>query len=70
MKQLVCIMFISNNHASFHLLLEQNLIEYQKVSKYYDHDYTLLTPVILFSTAVNAAVVTKSAVPGICLLFH
>ena len=58
-------MFISNNHASFHLLLEQNLIRYQKVSKYYDHDYTLLTPVILFSTAVNAAVVAKLAVPGI-----
>ena len=58
-------MFISNNHASFHLLLEQNLIRYQKVSKYYDHDYTLLTPVILFSTSVNAAVVAKSAVPGI-----
>ena len=58
-------MFISNNHASFHLLLEHNLIRYQKVSKNYDHDCTLLTPVILFSTAVNATVVAKSAVPGI-----
>ena len=31
-------MFIINSHALFHLLLEENLVEHQKVSKYYDHD--------------------------------
>ena len=33
------ITFITNNHASFHLWWNENLVEYQKVSKYYDQDY-------------------------------
>ena len=32
-------MFITNNHASFHLWGKENLVKHQKVSKYYDHDY-------------------------------
>ena len=32
-------MCITNNHASFHLWLKENLIKHQKVSKYYDVDY-------------------------------
>ena len=28
----------TNNHASFHLWWKENLIKYQKVSKYYAHD--------------------------------
>ena len=31
-------MFITNNHASFHLWWKENLVKYQEVSKYFDHD--------------------------------
>ena len=30
-------MFITNNHASFHLWWKENLLNYQKVSKYNVH---------------------------------
>ena len=29
--------FITNNHASFHLLWKKNLLKHQKVSTYYEH---------------------------------
>ena len=38
MRQLVYIMFISNNHPSFHLWLKKNLVKHLKVSKYYETD--------------------------------
>ena len=38
MRQHVYTMFINNNHALIHLLLKENLVNYQKVSKYYVHD--------------------------------
>ena len=31
-------MFISNNRASFHLWWNENLVRYQKISKYYQND--------------------------------
>ena len=31
-------MFITNNHATFHLWWKENLVKYWKVSKYYVHD--------------------------------
>ena len=31
-------MFITNNHDSFHLWWNENLVKHQKVSKYYDQD--------------------------------
>ena len=31
-------MFITNNHASFHLWCMENLIKHQEVLKYYDHN--------------------------------
>ena len=34
-------MFITDNHALFHLGLKENLIKHQKVSEYYDHDRRL-----------------------------
>ena len=37
-RQLENIIFISNNHASFHLWWKENLVEHRKFSKYYDHD--------------------------------
>ena len=37
MRQLVYAMVITNNHASLHLRWRENLLEYQYVSKYYEH---------------------------------
>ena len=31
-------MFISNNRALFHLLINENLVKHQRVSKYYEND--------------------------------
>ena len=36
--QLLYTMFISKNHASFHLCWNQHLVKHQKVSKYYIND--------------------------------
>ena len=38
MRQLVYTMFITNNQAIFHLWRKENLLNYQKVLKYYEHD--------------------------------
>ena len=37
-RQKVDTMFISNNLTSFHLWWKENLVKYQKVSKYYEND--------------------------------
>ena len=37
-RQLVYIIFFTNNHASFHLWWEENLVKYQEVSNFYDYD--------------------------------
>ena len=39
MGQLVYTMFVTNNHASFQLLWNENVVKHQKVSKYYTHDW-------------------------------
>ena len=36
-RKLVNTIFISNNDASFHLRLKENLVKHQKVSKYYEN---------------------------------
>ena len=36
-RQLMYIMLITKNHGSFHLSRKENLVEYLKVSKYYEH---------------------------------
>ena len=38
MRKLVYTVFISNNDPSFHLWLKENLVKFQKVSKYYEND--------------------------------
>ena len=38
MRQLVCIMFISNNHPLFQLWRKGNLVKHRKVSKHYETD--------------------------------
>ena len=35
-------MFITNNHASFHSWWNENLAKYQKVSQYYENDYSFV----------------------------
>ena len=34
--------FITDNHASFHLWWTENLLNHQKVSKYYEHDLQVI----------------------------
>ena len=43
MWQLVYTMFISNNYASFHLWGKENFVKHQRVSKYFHHDFKLLS---------------------------
>ena len=38
MRQLVYTRFITNNLVSFHLWWKENLVKYQKVSKFYEND--------------------------------
>ena len=42
MRQLVYVMFITNNRASFHLWGKENLVKHQKVSKCYENRCMLL----------------------------
>ena len=46
-------MFITSNHASFHLWLKGSLAKHKKVSKFLDHDYlqNLLLRVMFILTA-------------------
>ena len=43
-RQLVHNQFITNNNSSFHLWWKENLLNYQKVSKYYEHDSRKIIP--------------------------
>ena len=42
MRQLIYTMFVSNNHALFHLSWKENLAKHQKVSKYYENSCSFL----------------------------
>ena len=42
MRRFVYAMFITNNHASFHSWWNENLAKYQKVSQYYENDYSFV----------------------------
>ena len=44
--QLLYTMFITNNCALFHLWLKENLVKYQKVSKYHVHDCRVVLDMI------------------------
>ena len=41
-RKFVYAMFITNNHASFHSWWNENLAKYQKISKYYENDYSFV----------------------------
>ena len=51
-KQLVSIMFINNNCASFCSLLKEKLVKHQKASKYYDQNFECLQNVFLLFISV------------------
>ena len=59
MRQLVYTMFITSNHASFHLWWKQNLVKYQKVSKYYVCDR--LQNFVLLSMFLLTALIVKNS---------
>ena len=62
-------MFSSNNHASFHLWSQENLVKYQKVLKYYVHDF-LQNFLLLFMFLLTAPIVKRSHIlAGICSIF-
>ena len=58
--QLVYSMFITINHASFHLWLKRNLVKHKKVFKFFDHDY-LQNFVSLFMISLTASFVKSSS---------
>ena len=60
-------MFITNNHATFHLRRKKNLVKYQKVSEYYDHDF-LQNFFCFLLTAPNA--IKSHILAGIYYIFR
>ena len=52
-------MFITNNHASFHLWRKENLVKHQKVSKDDENDF--LEKFILILTSLLKAPVVKNS---------
>ena len=68
-RQLLYTMFITNNHASFHLWQKENLVKYQKVSKCYVRD-CLQNFILLFIFLLTALVVKNSlSLAGIYFIF-
>ena len=66
-------MFIINNHASFHLWWQKNLVKYQKVSKYYDHycsSYNLFVDlvIIIYNYSTKQYVLNRTKVYSFCVL--
>ena len=62
-------MFITPNHASFHLWCIENLVKYQKISKYYATD-CLQTFILLFMFLLTAPIVKNSNIlTGIYFIF-
>ena len=41
--------FTTNNHAFFHLLWKENLLNHQKISKFYEHDCRSIHVVFIFT---------------------
>ena len=46
------IMFITNNHNSFHLWRKENLVKHQKVLKYYGQDCSVIVSVFSHTKCV------------------
>ena len=68
MEQFMYIMFITNNKASFHLWWKENIVKYQKVSKYNFQDS--LQNVLPFVLLLTAPIVKGSHIlAGIYFIF-
>ena len=52
-------MFIANDHALFDLSRKENLVKYQKVSKYCEHG-CLQSFILIFMSLLTARIVKKS----------
>ena len=61
MRQVIYIMFITNNHTSFHLRSKKNLVKYQKVSKCYVHN-CLRNFLLVFMFLLTALIVKNSLI--------
>ena len=62
--------FITNNRASCHLWLKENLLNHQKVSKYYEHDCLLENFILLFMSLLTVLIVKSSHIlAGIYFVF-
>ena len=60
MQCFLCLLRLrSNNYASFHLRWKENLVKYQKASKYYDYD-CLRNLLLLFVSLLTATIVKNS----------
>ena len=61
--------FITNNHASFHLCWTENLLNHEKVSKYYEYD-CLQNFILLFIPLLTTLIVKNSLIlAGIFFVF-
>ena len=62
-------MFITNNHASFHLWCKESLLNRQKVLNYYEQD-CMQNLLSLFMTLSTALILKNSHIlPGIYFIF-
>ena len=61
--------FITSNYSSFHLWWKKNLLNYQKVSKYYEHD-CLQNFILLFMSLLTALIVKNSHILAWSWLFQ
>ena len=60
-------MFVSNNRASFHLWWIENLIKYEKVSKYYENDCGQTSATELLQKWLNALIIFAKNLHFRCL---
>ena len=61
-------MFINNNHVWLHLWWKGNLLNHQKVSKYFKYD-CLQNFILLFMSLLTVWIVKSNSLAGICFIF-
>ena len=61
--------FITSNYSSFHLWWKKNLLNYQKVSKYYEHD-CLQNFILLFMSLLTVLIVKNAHILAWSWLFQ
>ena len=58
LRNFLYVMFIGNNHTSFHLWLKETLRKHQKISKYCENDF--LQILFLFFTSLLYSLAVKN----------